>query len=136
MKPQPQKPKPKRKQLTLAERVKVIQRKKNGDSIKTLQEAFDVGRTQITVILRDKDLIMQRWESGEDGSRKVKIDKKSRYQDVNYKLLVFFQETRARNIPLNGPMLKARAMQYSLELGLDDFQASNGEYVNCDINNV
>ena len=51
MKPQPQKPKPKRKQLTLAERVKVIQRKKNGDFIKTLQKAFDVGRTQITVIL-------------------------------------------------------------------------------------
>ena len=48
VKPQPQKPKPKRKQLTLAERVKVIQRKKNGDSIKTLQEAFDVGRMQIT----------------------------------------------------------------------------------------
>ena len=68
---------------------------------------------------------MQRWESCEDGNRKVKIDKESKYQDVNDKLIVFFQETRAHNIPLNGPMLKPRAMQYSVELGLDDFRASN-----------
>ena len=129
MKPQSQAPRQKksRKALTLAQRVKVIQRSQNGDSIKALQEQFDVGRTQITCILKDKESIMKRWESGESGDRKLKLSSKAKYHEVNEKLLAFFQETRARNIPLNGPMLKGKALQISLELGLDDFQASNGE---------
>ena len=70
---------------------------------------------------------MKRWESGESGDRKLKLSSKAKYHEVNEKLLAFFQETSARNIPLNGPMLKGKALQISLELGLDDFQASNGE---------
>ena len=118
MKPQSQQPR-KRKQLTLAQRVKVIQRRKNGDSIQALKEYFDVGRTQITVILKNKEDIMRRWGSGEAGNRKLTFDKKSKYHN-NDKIRTFPQEDRVDSLLLNSPMLKGKAMG-------NYFQTSDGK---------
>ena len=63
----------KRTHLTLAQRIKVIQKNSSGVSIKALTAEFGAGSTQISDIIKNKADIMARWEAGEDGSRKLSV---------------------------------------------------------------
>ena len=38
----------------------------------------------------------------------------------------WFQEVRKRNIPLSGPVIKAKALKYATDLEIEDFKASEG----------
>ena len=69
----------KRKVLTLAERVKVIERSSRGESAVSIAKSINVGKTQIQSILIDKDSILARWESGESGDRKLSKIRKTTY---------------------------------------------------------
>ena len=59
---------PKRKPrnaLTLAERIKVIERKEKGESTKSIAAAFCVGLTQIVNIYANKQKLKEKWERGD-----------------------------------------------------------------------
>ena len=54
-----------RKALTLAERIKVIERKEKGESTKSIAAAFGVGLTQIVNIYANKQELKEKWERGD-----------------------------------------------------------------------
>ena len=69
----------KRKVLTLEEKVKVIMLNEKGESSRKLAVTFDVGKTQINNIIKDKENIVGKWENGMDGSRKIVKAKRCLY---------------------------------------------------------
>ncbi|XP_069105883.1 tigger transposable element-derived protein 7-like [Argopecten irradians] len=59
-------------------------------------------------------------------------DKRKRYNsgstfnDLNTLVLKWFEQARAKNLPLSGPIIQEKALQLVNELGLTEFKASNG----------
>ncbi len=73
----------KRKLLTLEEKVKVIRLNEKDDSSRRIAAEFDVGKTQINSIVKNKDEILQQWESGSSSARKIVRARRSVHQDLN-----------------------------------------------------
>lgn len=82
---------------------------------------------QVQTIVQKKDDIMQQWTSGRQASnRKVLTARRTIYSDLNEKMWQKFLTARAKNIPVSGRMLQDQASILALELGHDNFTASNG----------
>ena len=77
----------KRKPLTLEERVRVIERKKGGETAIAIAKSLNVGKTQIQCIIRDSDSILERWRNGERADSKVKRTK-TPSSDLNSKFFL------------------------------------------------
>ena len=119
-------PSKKRKYLSLDAKVKVIRLNEKGESARRIATELDVGKTQIGNILKMKDSILKEWEAGSNGERKVLHARRALYSDLNDKVYEWFCAVRAKNTPLTGKMLQEKAIILSLEMGYDDFTASNG----------
>ena len=53
----------KRTPLTLAERVKVIERNKADESMKKIADSLGVGKTQIQIFIKNTQTILDSWEN-------------------------------------------------------------------------
>ena len=52
--------------------------------------------------------------------------RKTENEEVNNIMLEFFIKFRARNIPVTGPMVEAKAADIASSLQIENFSASNG----------
>ena len=80
----------KRNVLSLAERMKVIERSENGESCLSIARSLDVGKTQIQLIIKDKESVKLRWESGESGERKTSKLRASALTDLDERVWQWF----------------------------------------------
>ncbi|XP_075229645.1 uncharacterized protein LOC142329169 isoform X4 [Lycorma delicatula] len=110
--------------LTLEDRVRVILEKEKGLSNRKLATLFKCGKTQITRIIQSKDNILAEWEDNSNRGMKRKRDGK--YSSVNCLLLEWYKSILSSNIPINGPMLREKALEIAKQIGEDGFAASNG----------
>ena len=117
-------PKP-RKTLTLEERVKVINMNSSGKSCKKIAEELGVGKTQIQCIMKRKAEVLEDFESSTSLNRKRKM-RKTGNEEINELLLKWFTDCTARRIPVTGPLMKEKALQFASQLSNEDFKASNG----------
>lgn len=116
----------KRKILTLEERVKVVKLNEKGDSARKIATLMDVGKTQIQSIIKDKETVINQWENGTDGKRKILHAKRSLFCDLNDRVYEWFCSARSKNIPISGKLIQEKALTIALEMNNDDFMASNG----------
>jgi hypothetical protein len=116
----------KRKFLNLEDRVNVVNRNKKGETAIAIAKSLGVGKTQIQGIIRDKDDILKRWESGDNAEGMRAKRQKTPYSEVNDKVWDWFLEARKKNIPITGKLIQEKAIMLSVELGHNDFVASNG----------
>ena len=49
-----------------------------------------------------------------------------KFEDINEKIFAWFQGARARNIPISGPVIQAKALEIAKSLGNAEFKGSNG----------
>lgn len=122
----PQKPSGKRKALTKADRMKVVERHLKGETCIAIATSLQVGKTQIQSIIREKDSVLARWESGERGDRKLSKIRKTTYTVIDEQIWEWFCDKRRRNVPVTGKLIQEKALFLSVEGGFDDFVASNG----------
>lgn len=114
---------PKRKELTLSERVRLLDESKT-KSQRTLAKEFAVSLGTVNAIVRAKESIMKRYNSGEnkDNKRQYPVT----YEAVEEKVTAWFQTARAKNIAITGPLLQAKALEIAKNLDNSNFRASNG----------
>ena len=115
----------KRKELSLGDRVKVIYLADEGLSARKIADRFDVGKTQIQTIIKNKSDILKAYSEGVPIERKRKM-RATGNERVNELTLEWFKRARSKNIPLSGPLLQEKARIFSRELGIENFHASNG----------
>lgn len=68
---------------------------------------------------------MMLWEANCPEDRK-RIMRPTEHMDVNRLILEFFNQCRAKNIPLSGPIIRNKAKYIADAIGDRDFCASNG----------
>uniref|UniRef100_A0A8C4R9J5 HTH CENPB-type domain-containing protein n=1 Tax=Eptatretus burgeri TaxID=7764 RepID=A0A8C4R9J5_EPTBU len=118
----------KRKSLTLEDRVKVINMHDVGRmSSRAIAKAMDVGKTQIQLVIKDKESILASWESGNvPATQKYLKAWSGRHKELNSLVWEWFQAARAQNIHISGRMVQEKAMLFSRQMNISDFCASNG----------
>ena len=116
-----------RKELTLAERVQVIEYAQNNPGVgsRSIAERFRCGRTQIQKILSQKETILMDYAAMNVPSSRKRC-RVPTHADVNDAMYEWYSLARERNIPVTGPMLQEEALQVASRLGNTTFKASNG----------
>ena len=69
--------------LTLAERVKVIEKNKAGKSMKKIVDSLGVGKMQIQSIIKNTQTVLDSWENGDNSERKTTKKWKCTYAVIN-----------------------------------------------------
>lgn len=119
------KPRVQYKTLTFAEKVAVIREVEKGVKKKyQIAKDYGIAPNTLSSFLKNKDKILSNFSSGN-----VKDRKRAREPDnpeVDECVLKWFKQARDKAIPLSGPLVQAKAEEFSACLGKSDFKASNG----------
>lgn len=115
-----------RKFLTLKEKIEVINFSKTGMSARLLASRYNVGKTQIQNILKDKAKYEQAYKMNDINIDKKKIAYKTGNESVNKLVWKWFCYARSQNYVISGPILKAQALEFAKQEGNLTFKASNG----------
>ena len=116
----------KRKVLTLQEKIDVIEKSSKGKSSREIAAHYQCGKTQITNIIANKEKILEEWEKGANCEQRYIKRRKTEYSDLNQQVWEWFCLARSNNVPITGKLLQEKALLLSVEMGHDDFTASNG----------
>ena len=121
----------KRKFLSVAEKIEILNAYEEEKlSCRALTEKFKVkfgiGKTQVAEIINNAEEIRTLWTSnGNEGRKRMKMRKTSLLA-VNETVHHLFCSVRAKNLPVSGPLLQAKAREVSQSLKITHFKASNG----------
>lgn len=119
----------KQKRLSLQEKVEVLKRLDSGVRANRVATDFGVTEGAISHIKKQKEQINATVSKTYQESKKKTLHK-AEYEDLETKLYEWFCNQRERNCPMNGPILKAKAMDLFSKLYPDkrttDFNASDG----------
>ncbi|GBP97282.1 Tigger transposable element-derived protein 4 [Eumeta japonica] len=112
----------KRKSLCIDEKVLLIRAIEMGEKISDVGKRFGFSRSTVSTIWKNKEKILQ----AESEGKSCKKLKKPKYEDLDQAILSWFHQQRQNNMPISGPLVKAKAENFAEELGLAAFKASEG----------
>ncbi|XP_044579686.1 tigger transposable element-derived protein 4-like [Cotesia glomerata] len=112
----------KRKSLCIDEKILMIRAIETGEKISDVGRRFGFCHSTVSTIWKNKEKILQ----AEDKGKSSKKLKKPKYEDLDQAILSWFHRHRQNNMPISGPIVKAKAENFAKELGLTSFKASEG----------
>eukprot|EP00794_Sanderia_malayensis_P008962 gene8962-9918_t len=117
----------KRVELCIADKVKVIEAASTGRSQRQLAKQFGISKTQVQCLLKRREEILGYYKDGL-GSWRKRARLRRTSEDINERVLLWYkQQVEQSNRLITGPMIQAKAISITRELGLQDvFKASNG----------
>jgi hypothetical protein len=92
---------------------------------KDLTSMFGVGKTTVSDILKRKDEYKGIYEENTTSKRK-RHDTGSKYGELSDLVYQWFKQARAKNIPLSGPIIQEKTLEFAQNLYLVEFKALNG----------
>ncbi|KAJ4446749.1 hypothetical protein ANN_13446 [Periplaneta americana] len=116
----------KRKRLSLKEKVDIVEhREKKKLSVRELATNFNVGKTQVSKILKNKDVILKSYAENANENTKRAFPKTEglAMDNLTYE---WFCRARANKMPLSGTLIGEIALELAKELGYSNFKASGG----------
>ncbi|KAH6948811.1 hypothetical protein HPB50_026545 [Hyalomma asiaticum] len=112
----------KRKALDISTKRVILDELAQGAKNCELVKKYGVSKSTISTILKNKDKIISANANSTDRKRL----RRATYADVEEVLLKWFVDARARNIPISGPMMLAKAKDFAFLLDFPDFCPGNG----------
>ena len=98
----------KRKDLSLKDRVAVIEKYETAKSLRKVADEFGVSAQQIQRILKQKDEIRARYVSNNNPSRKRL---RTGHFDLESQLVAWIKSMRGRNAEISGPLIIEKAKE-------------------------
>ena len=116
----------KRECLDISEKAKVLQFAKKNPNLgsRKLADHFEIGKTQIQAILKNKEAIIDAYASNAT-PKHAKRKCSSKYSNVNQAVWDWYTMCRNSNIPVSGSMLQETTLVAG-KSEISDFVASNG----------
>ena len=116
-----------RHELSLKERVKVIEYARKNPRVGScaIAPAFGCGKTQIQVILKNRETILEEYESNATPASR-KRHRHASLEDVDQAMYKWFCLARQRSVPVSGPMIQEEARLVAEKMGHLEFKASKG----------
>ena len=101
---------------------KALKELEKGTPHKDVASLFGVPKNTLSTWKKNKDKIFEKYNSGLI-SKRVKPGK---YEKLNKAVHKRFLILRSENVPISGPMLKEKALEFAGVLNIKGFQASEG----------
>ncbi|KAH8035597.1 hypothetical protein HPB51_007832 [Rhipicephalus microplus] len=116
-------PRGKYRTLPLKEKLAAIQEVDAG--VKKTEVALKYGLTKstLTTILKAKDKLQNNASRFAPDRKRLR---EAAYPDLENAVLLWLKRARSSNLPINGPILREKAEELFLRLGIEDFKCSDG----------
>lgn len=116
-----------RVELNLEMKIKLIRdyETKPRPKQKDLCIKYGIGSSTVSDILKKADIYIRQHEV-QNGPKRIRIDASCKFDQLNTLLWTWFQAARAKNLPISGPILQEKGLEFSVEIGIPEFKASNG----------
>lgn len=120
-------PKRSRKELCFDKKIDLIKRSEAfpKPTQRDLAKFYGVGTSTVSDILKKKDDLKKQFADNVSCKRK-RFNSGSKFAELNTLVLKWFEQARAKNLPLSGPIIQEKALQFAQQLQLTEFKASNG----------
>lgn len=105
----------KRKDLNLKEQVEIIEKLKNSTQMAIANE-YHVSQSQISRISKNSESILKKWRENDNLDKKRQ--RTGKHTSIDEILFEWYKKEHARNTPIDGPMLQAKAREIANELGI------------------
>ena len=114
------------KVLNLEEKISVINAVEGGKSHRAVAVLFHVGCIQVNHIINHKEKYKTAYQERMNAELKYLSPRNMLYPEINEQVWEFFCQSRAKCIPINGPMLQSEANEIAMKHNYNNFTASNG----------
>lgn len=116
--------------VTMEQKLIALKRLDAGQSAKKIAQDFNVGKSTVGDWKKNRKEIEQ-WcttQASTSGIKKRKTMKKGGFEELSEALFLWFVQNREKGVPISGPLLKEKALQFYKDLGNEDkeFCASEG----------
>ena len=81
-----------------------------GKSCRAVSSKLGVGKTQVQTIVKEREDILRRWESGERSDKKYVKPRTAGYDDLDKPVWEWFTMARVKNILGSGRMIQEQAL--------------------------
>ena len=113
----------KRKDVSLKTKYEALIELENGKTNKEVAESFGIPQNTVSTWKANKAKIVEAFQKGGTKVKRIKSDK---FDQINTAVFLWFKQMRSENVPLNGVLIKEKALFFAKELGVENFQASDG----------
>ena len=108
-------------QLTLEQRYALVQDSDSGKSQRKLAEKYEISVGAVNKNLKRKRDITDAHDLNLNPKTK-QMRPNCKFEDINEKIFAWFQGARARNIPISGPVIQAKALEIAKSFGNAEFK--------------
>ena len=116
----------KRVNISITEKYKALQKIEEGKSTKkSVAQEYGIKKNTISTWIANERKIFEAYETGQVNLSRKKL-KKSDNKDLDEAVFTWFKNARSNNIPVNGIIIKEKALSLAKRLELRDFRASDG----------
>ncbi|CAK1553918.1 unnamed protein product [Leptosia nina] len=112
----------KRKALSIREKAYVIHAIENGEKKSDVGRRLELSHSTVATIWKNKEAI-RRAELEGKSSKKLR---KPKFEELDQAILSWLKQQRKSNIPISGPIIKAKAKKLAEKLGIVNFKSSEG----------
>ena len=115
--------KQKLKNSKLKQKCQIIRQIEKGMTSKEASEKFGVPKNAISTWMKNKDKLFEDLEQSSSDAKKMRgCD----YEQVDKAVFKWFSLQRSQNVPIDGPILKEKALQFAKSFNFPTFKASDG----------
>lgn len=114
-------PKQIKNKLLLSDKLKLIEKMETGMRKCDVARIHDVPASTVRHIWETRNDIKRNIADGYEKQKPV-----IKYEQIDNRMIEWFNDMRKNNIPVSGPMLKEKALECATELNFPEFRASNG----------
>ncbi|KAK8768126.1 hypothetical protein V5799_005093, partial [Amblyomma americanum] len=109
----------------LKTKVEILQAVERGLLTKTaIAEKYGIKKSTLSTYIKNKDSIIDAYQKEIEPSRKRL--RTSAHPEMETAVSTWIKDVRSRNIPLSGPIIAAKAADFANQMGISDFNASEG----------
>ena len=111
------------KNTKLIQKCQIIRQIEKGVTNKEASEKFGVPKNTISTWMKNKDKLFEGLEQSSSDAKKMRgCD----YEQVDKAVFKWFSLQRSQNVPIDGPILKEKALQFAKSFNFPTFKASDG----------
>ena len=111
------------KNTKLIQKYQIIRQIEKGMTNKEASEKFGVPKNTISTWMKNKDKLFEGLEQSSSGAKKMR---RCDYEQVDKAVFKWLFLQRSQNVPIDGPILKEKALQFAKSFNFPTFKASDG----------
>ena len=111
------------KNTKLIQKCQIIRQIEKGMTNKEASEKFGVPKNTISTWMKNKDKLFEGLEQCSSDAQKMR---RCDYEQVDKAVFKWFSLQRSQNDPIDGPILKEKALQFAKSFNFPTFKASDG----------